>query len=237
MPRTLIALIACVATTIASCHEPTQPNSHAVGIRPDLTLAPGPQGPVSPSRLLASIQSGGSGGGSIPPAHRPVGAALCLIHEPSLVLGATDVTPLPDVIQSSALIGCDTLITSTGTIVYTAANSPDFAEFNSRITNNTSEMLYDFVTTVDAGLFMGGGGGLGNFTCWDVQGLKGLPPPARGRGQVCNPHRPQDLSGFSLDSIRLVINDFQFSVTDGPQARVDYAVDRTWEFYGHKIGP
>lgn len=237
MKRAIAIAIGGLAVLGAACRESSHPTANvsvAAGGSPALVGLTGGE-PVTPSRLLVRFPTSGAGsGGSAGPP--PVGAVMCLVHEPTLG-ELVQTTPYPDAIQSNAVIGCDRLITSVGRIVYNAANSPEFATFSSRFSNGVSETVHNFIGAADGNLLHAGFGGAGGqHECVIVQELKGLPPPARGNGQVCNPNRPQDLSGFVMDSIALNIEDFQFTLLPFPDGTtgVQVAFKQTWQFYGHR---
>ena len=222
-----VASVAALLLAVSCGREAVDPSSPVMDLL-------GTGGPVLPSRLLASwhIRSGSSSGTYV--GSPPVGAVVCLTH------GALHVdlgVPYPQALQGTTFVGCDTLIGSPGRVVYAAANSPHFTEFNSQFTNGVSELVGDFVASTDANLLsVGANSGLGQYECWVVQDVKEIPSIAHGREASCNAHRPQDLSGFTLDSIGLNIEDIQLTTEPFVDAVMwaHLSVKRTWDFYGHR---
>lgn len=192
--------------------------------------------PVRPSRLLATWQLGGSGSGTFV-GSPPVGAVECLTH------GAVQFSfgvPFPQALEGTTFVGCDTLLASPGRVVYNSDNSPKFTGFSTEYTNGISEQFGDWLMSTNANLvYVGTGGGGGQYECWVVQDVKEIPFHAHGIQKSCNPHRPQDLSGFVLDSVALDIESFQLTTEPyaGDVMWAHLSVQRTWSFYGHRAEP
>jgi hypothetical protein len=161
---------------------------------------------------------------------QPTGWSTCLIHErhASDLIDHTGSQPLPDAIDSRAVVGCDArLEAGKQTVDFTRKNSSSFDRFARRLTNGDDQMLWSQVFVVDDRLIpyaMGGGG------CWEsCTGWK--QPSAKRHGKRSAP----DLKGFKIDLIRLRVRTAHWGVEPADGGfHLSASWSFTWEIYGRK---
>ena len=159
----------------------------------------------------------------------PVGMAICLVHG-TFVYDQT--VPMPEgmTLGSGPVVGCDRAFPIGVHVVdYDINNAPEFVAFAAAITNGEDETLFRAGELVDPALLWGGQGGAGGGP--ESGFFFGNPKT----GKV--PGKKTDLTGYSIDFIRLTAHVIDFGRTllgDGISERIRSDATAQWDFYGHK---
>jgi hypothetical protein len=220
---TPLLLMACGRELVAPAPR------YGVSGRPDCpSCANLPHGSPDGSVLLVSYPGGASGSTATSDPTVPAGATFCLSHGnpfPTMESGQ----PLPSSIPSTDLVGCDRSFAAGASYVvdFDAENTPGFANFATLMTNGIDETVSSMVAFVDGTLHvvhLGSGGGIDEAGLTDrrINGGTSI-------GGLTGP----DLTGFTLDRVRLVVSSLQFSVE--PQATgytFSFHYTGSWEFWG-----
>jgi hypothetical protein len=195
------------------------------------------------AKLLLTAFKGSAGGTSLmrgdpwASSWSPVAWSFCLIHEPDApqLIDYTGSTPLPEAVQSNAVVGCNWFIPPGRQVVdFDETNTPGWQVFIDRLTNGVDEMIWSLPFIVDAAAIpIGTSGGGCPESCpsadWKTKlALSGKNPAP-------------DLSGFVIDFVRLVVHDSSWSISPAPldpawpgQYYLNNECELVWEIYGHR---
>jgi hypothetical protein len=173
----------------------------------------------------------------------PDGAVVCLINEQIVNLLPADV-PYPTLIDSDAVVGCDSLILPgiAYTLEFNSSNSPQFAEFVRRLTDGVDNTVHFWLGQVSGDLRKEGGA-VGAGLCESILTATrrvgrrdfahdGHAP--KGPVATCRPDRKTaDWIGYTITAIKIHILEHVLTTSADGLSR-SHNIRADVEFFGHR---